>query len=251
MFTLLAALIVLPLQQPALGPPPAHLGLDPFYKKYIDLDGLPIVSSEKTPDAALWEAHRIAKEMLRNLPDAREAMVRNKVRIGIMAESEVTLDIPEHRDLQKAFPDTDWNARARGLGATKQRPAITAGEENLLGYEKDRYRGESIFIHEFAHAIMDMGLVETDDSFMPRLRQAFFNAEENGLWENTYARANPSEYWAEGVQSYFDANRHADPPDGVHNHVSTREALKRYDPKLYALIDSVFSTEWRWSPPKP
>jgi len=36
--------------------PPA--GTDPFYKKYINADGIVIVSSEKVPDAALIAARR-------------------------------------------------------------------------------------------------------------------------------------------------------------------------------------------------
>ena len=36
-----------------LGAPPAELGLDPFYKKYADAFGIPIVSSERVADTAL------------------------------------------------------------------------------------------------------------------------------------------------------------------------------------------------------
>jgi hypothetical protein len=226
--------------------------LSPFYKKHVDLDGLPVVGSDKVSDAALIEAWRIGKEMLRNLPEARKAMIRLRVRIAIMAPTEQTLDIPEHSDLQRAFPQTDWNKRARGLGATKARPAISAGEENLLGLENDRYKGESIFIHEFAHAIFEMGMVEVDSAWRGRLRECFEAAKKNGLWIKTYAAENLNEYWAEGVQSYFDSNRTAQPPNGVHNHVGTREALKAYDPRLFELIDKAFHTSWRWTgPPKP
>lgn len=235
---------------PTVGSPPAKLGLNPFYKKYLDLDGLPVVSSEKVPDTALIEAWKLGKEMLRNLPKAREAMVKNKVRIAIMSKDEQTLDIPEHSDLQEKFPQTDWNKRARGLGATKERPAISGAEENLLGYDNDRYHGECIFIHEFGHAILDMGIAEVDKGFPKRVADAFRDARKKGLWEKTYAAANPSEYWAEGVQSYFDCNRTADPPNGVHNWVGTREALEKYDPGLYKLIDEAFHTPWRWSPPR-
>ena len=45
---------------------------------------------------------------------------------------------------------------------------------------------------------------------------------------------------AEGVQSYFNVEAHANPPDGIHNHVNTREKLQDYDPGLYNLIASFF-----------
>jgi alpha-glucosidase len=236
-------------ETPKVSVPPPSWNLSPFYKKGVDLDGLPIVSSDKVPDAALIEAWKIGREMLRNLSDAQAAMIKNKVRIAIMSKDEQTLDIPEHSDLQRAFPQTDWNKRARGLGATRERPAISGAEENLLGYASDRYKGESIFIHEFAHAILDMGIATVDPSFPRRVRSAFDSARKRGLWEKTYAATNASEYWAEGVQSYFDCNRTAEPANGVHNWVGTRMALQAYDPELFALIEEAFRTKWRWKQP--
>jgi len=49
------------------------------------------------------------------------------------------------------------------------------------------------------------------------------------------------------VQSWFDANLEADPPNGIHNHVNTREELEAYDPDLAKLIAEVFGhIEWRF-----
>jgi hypothetical protein len=51
------------------------------------------------------------------------------------------------------------------------------------------------------------------------------------------------------AQSYFDANREADPPNGIHNHVSTREKLKAYDPMAYRLARRIFGENaFRWEP---
>ena len=68
--------------------PPADLGLDPFYKKYADAFGIPVVSSEKVPDDALLVARDIVNFMLLKRPDVREAMVGRKSRLLIMAETE-------------------------------------------------------------------------------------------------------------------------------------------------------------------
>src|SRR5262245_13186249 len=68
-------------------PPPA-LGLDPFYKKYTDAHGIPIVSSEKVPDAALLMARDIVQFMLSERPDLRKELIRKKWKVAIMAESE-------------------------------------------------------------------------------------------------------------------------------------------------------------------
>ena len=53
--------------------PPASLELDPFYKKYTDAHGVPVVSSAKVPDAALLMARDIVQFMLANRPDLRRS----------------------------------------------------------------------------------------------------------------------------------------------------------------------------------
>jgi len=176
-------------------------------------------------------------------------MISNKLRIAIMSEDEVTTDIPEHADLNTAFPQTNWDTRARGLGATLTRPASTAAEENILCYNADTYRGESIFIHEFAHSIHSLGLKFSDSSFESKLTSAYNNAVNTGLWQNTYAISNQQEYWAEGVQSWFNANLESATANGIHNHVNTRQELLVHDESLYNLIAQVFPTDWRYECP--
>ena len=220
-------------------PPPDSLGLDPFYKKYLDADKLPIVSSGEVPNAALFRARDIIDEMLVNRPDLRATIAEMGVRVAIMAESEVTTDIPEHSDLYEAFPSTDWNARARGLSATRVRPATSAAEENLLCYGDDAYRNEDILVHEFAHTVLQMGVEQQPKgtAFRTRLEAAYEAALAAGLWENTYAGDNPDEYWAEGVQSWFGLN---DPPGPIHNEINTRAELEASDPVLAGLIRETF-----------
>ena len=44
----------------------------------------------------------------------------------------------------------------------------------------------------------------------------------------------------EGVQSFFNANAYARPPDGYHNEVNSRVKLRIYDPQLYLLVQRIF-----------
>jgi hypothetical protein len=102
-------------------------------------------------------------------------------------------------------------------------------------------------IHEFAHAIHAMGLRTTDPKFQPRLSEVYEDAKAKGLWKDTYAISNISEYWAEGVQSWFDTNRQN---DSSHNHVDTRAELKSYDPSLAKLVEEAFGDgPWRYVRP--
>jgi len=116
-------------------------------------------------------------------------MIDRKTRVAIMAKTEVTTDIPEHRDLNAAFrADVDAAYRA----------AMAAG-----------------------------------------------------LFKNTYAATNADEYWAEGVQDWFDANQTSTPANGIHNEIGTRDQLKRYDPALAGLLGKVYADDdWRWKAAK-
>lgn len=221
-----------------------ELKLSPFYTKCVVADGFVIAGSAKVSDYALREAAYLIDHMLAGRDDLRQALVKHRVRFAVMAPTELTCDIPEHSDLR---PAAYWNKRARGLGATRVRPAVSCGEENLLGYPGDPYRGENILVHEFSHAIHEIALKDVDKTFDPRLADAFAEAKRQGLWKDTYAQTNRSEYWAEGVQSWFDTNR---VNDNQHNYVATRELLRHYDPRLARLIAEVFrDNEWRYVPP--
>jgi hypothetical protein len=226
--------------------PPAGSDLDPFYKKHVSCRGLPVLGSEKVSDYALKEAAYLIARMLDRRPDLLDALIRDKVRVVVMAYSERTTDVPEHRDMT---PKDFWDVRARGLGASRARPIVSCAEENLLNYPGDPYRGENILIHEFAHAIHGQALRRVDPTFDGRLRKAYAAALGRGLWRGTYAGSSPGEYWAEAVQSWFDCN--LAPPDFQHNDVNTREELEAYDPGAAALVAEVFgATPWRYVPPR-
>lgn len=220
-----------------VGAPPAELKLDPFYKKHVDFRGLPIVSSAKVPDAALVKARAIVREMVSKRPEVIAELVKQKVRVAIMAKTELTTDIPEHATLS---PKDYWDKRARGLGASTDRPAVSGAEENLLGHPDDRYKGENILLHEFAHTIHTMAMNALEPGFDASVQALYDAAKKKGLWDRTYAMENHKEYFAEGVQSWFDVNLESNPPNGIHNHVNTRKELETYDPELAALIRKVF-----------
>lgn len=177
-----------------------------------------------------WKHVFIISQLLADRDDIVKALIKGRCRFVVMAPTEMTTDVPEQRNMK---PKEYWDKRARGLGGR----VTSCGEENLLNLKGDRYRNENILIHEFAHAIHEHGLRALDPQFDGRLRAAFARAKDKGLWKDTYAATNANEYWAEGVQDYFDCNA---PPGGVHNEINTRTELAGYDADLVELIDQVF-----------
>lgn len=232
---------------PEITKPPKVLNLDPFYEKYISANGIPVISSWRVPDSALVKAWQTVMFMTNDLPDSILAQMQNAgARLGVMARYEGTTDIPEHAYLAK---DTtlNWDLRARGLGGDVDLPLTTCAEENVLCYQIDKYHAEDILIHEFAHAIHLIGIAPLDSSFNDTLQRLLDASIAEGKYENTYAKSNLYEYWAEGIQNWFNVNAEVPQPDGKHNQVNTREELKRYDPDLYELIHKYFS-EFEGSP---
>ena len=234
-------------------PPPA-LGLDPFYKKYADAHGVPIVSSAKVPDEALLMARDIVQFMLSERPDLRRELIRKKWKVAIMAETEVTYDIPEHRKY-RLLPKIDderltpqqrenyhkpggvgtmtgeqyWNGRGRGFGGEPDGENTTScAEENLLGYPGTRYFGQSLLVHEFSHGIMRGAIYTVDPEYRKAVEDAYAAAKKQGLrTAQGYYGNNLNEYWAGGNEAYTYSNG------------QTREWLLENDPRLYELVRQV------------
>jgi hypothetical protein len=236
--------------------PPDPDGVPAFYTQRVTANGYPIVASARVNPYALKEAAYLVDLMLAKRPDVREAMIQSGSRLAILAWDEFTTDQPEWAWLASqpnaevpGVPARDyWDARARGLGGSETDPFCSCGEENLLAYEGDPYSAENLLIHEFAHNLHLRGLVNVDPTFDTRLKATYDRAMQAGLWKGKYAGVNHHEYFAEGVQSWFDNNREN---DHDHNHVNTRAELIDYDPGLAALCREVFGdTELKYTKPQ-
>ena len=233
-----------------VGPVPEDLGVDPFYQKHVDANGIPVLSSTKVPDIALLVVRDIVNTMLAARPDLRASMIERNWRTGIIAETEMTMDIPEYgsrkrpgapRDEPIMQADRDYHAnRSRGLGGNP----TTGAEENVLGYPGTRYFGEHIFVHEFAHAIhsavrdVDPGMAqEISDAYDAAMAGARYQYDDG---RKHYATTNPNEYWAEGVQWWFFSNYGECFAGDVL--VESPDEFEAYDPVLSELIGRVFDT---------
>lgn len=231
-------------------------GVPSFYTQQASAGGFPVVASGKVSPYAVKEAVYIIDMMLSKRPNVREAMVKSGARLSILAHNEFTCDQPEWAWLAEEKEDGFDNlsardfrdARARGMGGSITDPYCSCAEENLLAYDGDPYSTENILIHELAHNIHLRGMINVDATFDQRVKASYDAAMKAGLWKGKYASVNHHEYFAEGVQSWFDNNRE---PDHDHNHVNTRAELLDYDPGLAALCREVFGdTELKYTKPQ-
>jgi hypothetical protein len=211
-----------------------------FYKKHIDVKGMPVVASAEVADMALQRTFSIVTHMLAGREDIVEALVKNRMYLIIIGKDQVYTDMPEYRN----SPNPAYqNERVRGTGGKP----TSFGEENLLSLPIDRYDDESIGVHEFCHTI-DSTLRSIDPAWSERRNAVFRNAMNKGLWKYSYAASNPGEFWAEICQSYFDCNR---VNNWNHGPIGTREQLKVYDPDSYELVRTTFNLsseqDWRYT----
>ena len=127
---------------PQLAPlrrPPGGLRLEPFYQKYLDAFGIPIVSSAAVPDRAHYQARDLFREVLANRPDLLEALASTRTRVSIMAEDEVLTDIPEYRGLYLIAPGRDWDVitEGGGVGPSRAIPVLVVAVQNLICLDSD------------------------------------------------------------------------------------------------------------------
>ena len=233
-----------------VGPVPEALAVDSFYQKHVDANGIPVLASTKVPDIALLVVRDIVNTMLAARPDLRASMIERNWRTGVIAEVEMTMDIPEYGSRKRpgAPPDEpimqadrDYHAnRSRGLGGNP----TTGAEENVLGYPGTRYFGEHIFVHEFAHAIhravrdIDPGMAqEISDAYDAAMAANQYQYDDG---RRHYATTNANEYWAEGVQWWFFSNYGECFAGDVQ--VESPDEFEAYDPVLSELIGRVFDT---------
>jgi hypothetical protein len=216
-------------------------GIPAFYTQRVSANGFPIVASAKVNPYALKEAVFLVDLMLANRPDVRTAMIKSGARMCMLAYDQYTTDLPEFEHMKNEkvegfetlSPKDFWDARARGLGGSETDPYCSVAEENLLCYPGDPYALESILIHEFAHSMHLRGMLNVDPTFDVRLKATYDAAMKAGLWKGKYASVNHYEYWAEGVQSWFDNNRigstvlkYTKPPTRLTGHMTGYDPAK-------------------------
>jgi hypothetical protein len=227
-----------------------------FYAKQVTARGIPIRSSAKVSDKALFAARAMLRGMLAHRPDLAKWLALHDYRVAIIAPDEALLDLPDKAGWTKPAKDdprltrcelkhyderigalTDrqyWDNRARGIGGDR----AAGAEEDVLGLRTSRYWGETIFVHEMGHNVL-FAIEAVDPALYARVEAAYAHALNKGLWLNEYTTTTLQEYWAEGTQFWFDSNR-LQAFDG--RRILNHQDLADYDPQLYAVLAEAYGS---------
>jgi dipeptidyl aminopeptidase/acylaminoacyl peptidase len=254
-------------RQPSVIPPPAKFKIDPYYAKFTYAREFIVLGSKQVSDEALLKANDIIRKMFAYRHDILKAMIADGARLVVLGRHEKLSDLPEFKDV-RTQPDFD---EVRYCDYTPSRKIMVVPEENVLGLPGDPFAGKCMVVSLFAKGLYQIaGLRPVDPQFEHkrdkqqyelrvkrldveydhRLQMIQEMALAKGLWKGTAAARNRADYWAAGVEAYFDAAGDNPPPNLADRPINTREALEAYDPDLYSLVDETMAfrehMDWRF-----
>jgi hypothetical protein len=258
-------------RQPSVMPPPAAFNVHPYYTKFSHAREFVVLGSRHVSDEALLAANDTVRKMFAYRHDILKALIADGCRLVVLGRSENLGDLPEFTDAKgKAGFDA-----VRYLDYTPERKLLVVPEENVLGLPDEPLAGKGMVVSVFAKALYrvaglrpvepafekqrgkqqyELRVRRLDFEFDRRLAKAHEDAKAKGLWKGTPAGNDKFEYWAAGVEAYFDATGRGLPPHGADRPITTREALRAYDPVLYALVDETMAygerVDWRFPAPR-
>ena len=201
--------------------PPSHLNADPYYQKYLDAGGIPILAPESVPNEELRRAQATLFSMVTDRPDLLDVLVSQNTRILLYDRDKGGLSqLPEFADYSDSKFAGVWGETSYG-GAVAA-PAMTT------------YHCNETLIHEIAHAL-DYAIriqdweAKREPGFKQARNQAYLSAMEAGLWAGRYESTVSHEYWAEMVVHWLR-------PDLFRTQFGLRD-LSEYDSKAVRLLE--------------
>lgn len=253
---------------PRVEAPPARFGIDPWYAKFTWAREFTVLG-RGARDEALLAANDTIRKMFAYRHDILKALIQARVRLVVLGAREKLSDIPEYGSLAGPLRDPT----IRFLEDSTGTGLLVVGEESLPGSSTDPYGCGSLVIRVFARALhrvtaarpvdpnwerrgrevqqYELRVQRLDVRFDEELGAIFERARSEGRWKGTAAVHDRVSYWIEGVLAYFDATGRGAPPVDAEHPIATREALARYDPGLFALVEKTMAyrgkVDWRWS----
>ena len=191
----------------------------PYYTQFAHANGIEI----KAPDAVAPEALEVAAGILRRMMahrfDIAQRLKDSNATLAIIPKDSYITELPEFSYLS-GRNDPNGNPYdsfiVRGAGAIPSQTTTATSEENLLDLPEDRTRfwAEDITVHEWAHAIENLGF---DEETRAEWLVLFHAAREANLFPGTFGMRveGGREFFAEMSQSFFDVNNEIGGPSAL------------------------------------
>jgi hypothetical protein len=253
--------------QPSVTAPPAKFKIDPYYTKFTFAREFTVLGSKHASDTAMLKANNTIRKMFAYRHDILKAIIADGAKLAVLGRNEKLSDLPEFKDADKQ-PGFD---EVRFFDYKPERKLMVVPEENILGLPNDPFAGKGMVVSVFAKALYrvtglrpsipdfekqrslqqyQLRVKRLDVEFDKSLGKLYDDALVKKLWHGTPAARDRVEYWSAGVEAYFDAAGTGYPPQGADRPITTREALKAYDPGLFALVDETMAyrehVDWRY-----
>jgi len=214
-----------------------------YYSHIAFAFGIPVMATRDVHPSAIALTCKYFEFLINGNWNIVRNLQRRNHRIVILGrQQEIYRDILEYKDLTQ-------KAHTRGLGGTRGNPVTVIPEENVLCLKEDKQPGD-IIIHELAHAIH---LIGTPKGLLQSVSRAYKHAKNEGLFFYKYAASNSREYFAVGVQAFFNrafSDNYATFDLPWNKRLSlTRKDLLRKDPTLFNIVENVMMKSKNWHLP--
>ena len=154
-------------------PPPQSVGVNPIYRKYMNVGGVHVVAGNDVSDEQMVQSRQIITGMLSNRPDLLATMTA----YGTIIFIESSL-----------------------IGGGNAFGGAGGWKSQVASYDPYCYA----FIHEFAHLVhFAIKAQPGGQAFNSRLEAMYQAAMNAGRWDNMYASSGSSEFWPEMVRFWF------------------------------------------------
>jgi hypothetical protein len=236
------------------------------------------VLGREASDEALLRANDTIRKMFAYRHDILKALIAAGVRLVVLGRNESLADLPEFASVTEHWASFQNDKRidflARTLDYRPDTKLLVVGEENVMANPADRNVGCNQVIRVFAQAThqvagtrpvdpnwsnrgravqqYELRVERLDIRFDEELRELYDLSMTAGKWQGTMGVHDHVAYWTAGVLAYFDAAGQDAAPNDADHPVNTREALERYDSKLFSLVNKTMAyggrVDWRYEP---
>jgi hypothetical protein len=250
--------------------PPAKFKINTYYTKFTWAREFTVLGREAS-DEAMLKANDTIRKMFAYRHDILKALINDGVKLVVLGRKEKISDLPEFQTLRN---DNAFDPLVRVLDYSPETKLLVVGEENVVADPAEPRVGDNEVIRVFARALYrvtaarpvdpnwnnrgnevqqyELHVKRLDVEFDGKLKELYEAAMSKGLWNGTAAVHDRVSYWTQGILAYFDALGQDAAPSGAAHPIGTREALKGYDPGLYALVNEIMAydghVDWRFKP---